>query len=75
MSLGRVRDVHFSTAITAGGTVCNVLYSGNEAPRLVLTKLYLATGESFHLYKTWTITRASSVAPPPVKTEADPNIP
>jgi hypothetical protein len=68
ISLGSAREVQFSTEMAAGGTVCNVLYSGNEAPRLVLTKLYLATGESFHLYKTWTTTRASSVAPPRVKT-------
>jgi hypothetical protein len=72
MSLGSVREVHFSTATTAGATLCDVRYSGEEAPRIVLTKLYLATGESFHLYKTWTTTRASSVATAAVTTEAEP---
>jgi hypothetical protein len=69
LSLGGVREVHFSTEMAAGGTVCNVLYSGNEAPRLVSTKLYLATGESFLLHKSLPTTRASSVASAAVETE------
>jgi hypothetical protein len=33
------------------GTVyCNLLYSGNEGARLILTRLYLATGERFFLH-------------------------
>jgi hypothetical protein len=72
MSLGCVQDVHFSTEMAAGGTLCNALYSGEEASRLVLTKLYLAAGESFYLYKTWTTTRASSVATAAVTREAEP---
>jgi len=62
-SLGNEGEVHFSSAISEGSTVYDVLYSGGEDPRLLLTTLYLATGERFHLHSTWTSRRASFARP------------
>jgi hypothetical protein len=50
-SLGPEGDVHFSTDAEDGTVYCNVLYSGSEGARLILTKLYLATGEKFILHR------------------------
>jgi hypothetical protein len=45
--LAKSADVHFSTEVADGATVCELLYAGDEAPRFFATKLLIATGEVF----------------------------
>jgi hypothetical protein len=54
-------DVHFSTEVTNGGTVCELLYEGDETPRQFATMLKIATGEAFE-------------ALPPEEARADTNL-
>jgi len=50
--LAKSADVHFSIEISNGRTFCDLIYVGDESPRLFATKLHIATGEEFQLVRT-----------------------
>jgi hypothetical protein len=72
--LAKSVNVNFSIAVSYDSTICNLIYIADESPRLLATKLKIATGEDFRSLPTGQVvteTDRNAAAQLPMSAEAN----